>query len=88
MGISTTSVRSLARSLEKKKYLHREGKPGSSNRYHLNRLFESLEAFDEQSVRTHRAPKGDDVGRSSSRTAESSVSSSESLADIGRDIAF
>ena len=48
MGISTTSARSLARSLEKKGYLRREGQKGRTNRYHLKRLFEALEAFVEE----------------------------------------
>jgi hypothetical protein len=45
MGISTTSARALARSLEKKNYLHREGAPGRTNKYHLKRLFDALESF-------------------------------------------
>ena len=43
MGISPTATRALARSLEKKGYLHREGQPGRSNRYHFVKLFRALE---------------------------------------------
>ena len=43
MGISPTAARSLARSLEKKGYLHREGQPGRTNLYHLRKLFRALE---------------------------------------------
>ena len=43
MEISVTATRALARSLERKDYLYREGQPGRSNRYHLNKLFHALE---------------------------------------------
>lgn len=45
MGISETAARSLARSLEKKGYLHRQVQPGRSNRYHLKGLFTALETY-------------------------------------------
>jgi DNA-binding IclR family transcriptional regulator len=50
MGISTTSARALARSLENKNYLRREGTPGRTNKYHLDRLFAALESI------THAPP--------------------------------
>jgi hypothetical protein len=46
MGISVTATRSLARNLETKGYLHREGQPGRSNRYHLKKLFRALERIE------------------------------------------
>ena len=44
MGISTTAVRSHARSLEKKGFLHRLQRQGSTNEFDLTPLFVSLEA--------------------------------------------
>lgn len=57
MGISTTSARSLARSLEKKGYLRRQSQAGRTNKYHMNRLFDALEQFEEGPV---QHAKGDD----------------------------
>ena len=88
MGISTTSVRSLTHSFKKKKYLHREGIPGRSNRYHLNRLFLSLEAFDERTVRRHDAPKRVEPGRASSPEVEAPTSGPEPVAGGGRSVIF
>ena len=43
MGITATSARNHARKLEQKSYLHREKRVGTTNRFHLEPLFEALE---------------------------------------------
>ena len=43
MGVTSTSVRSHVRALEKKQLVLRESKPGSTNRFHLDGLFSQLE---------------------------------------------
>lgn len=44
MGITPTSVRNHARSLEKKGYLRREARVSKTNKFHLDGLFKALEA--------------------------------------------
>jgi hypothetical protein len=48
LGISVTAARQLARSLEKKGYLIREKKIGTTNRFHLQPLFRALEDLHEK----------------------------------------
>src|SRR5436305_4599818 len=43
MGISTTATRAHARSLEKKGYLVRQMRVGTTNRFDLTKLFQALE---------------------------------------------
>lgn len=43
MGLTPVSVRSHLRNLEKKGLIEREMQVGTTNRFHLRRLFESLE---------------------------------------------
>jgi|GEM_PF-2176408 len=43
MGLTDTSVRNLARSLEKKGYLLRHKRVGTTNHFELNPLFQALE---------------------------------------------
>lgn len=45
MGISITAARQLARRLETKGYLIREKQQGATNRFHLQPLFQALEAL-------------------------------------------
>lgn len=45
MGISVTAVRSHARSLEKKGFLQRHAQAGTTNRFHLEPLFDALESL-------------------------------------------
>lgn len=45
MGLTPTSVRNHARSLEKKGYLRREMRQAQTNRFHLDGLFKKLEEF-------------------------------------------
>jgi hypothetical protein len=45
MGISITAARQLARRLETKGYLIREKQKGATNRFHLQPLFQALEAL-------------------------------------------
>lgn len=50
MGISTTAARGHARSLERKGYLHRQMRIGTTNKFDLTKLFtalEKLQAFEE-----------------------------------------
>jgi hypothetical protein len=61
MGVSTTSARSIARSLEKKRYLHREGQAGRTNRYHLRQLFDALESFREPEPQSKTDETTDDL---------------------------
>lgn len=43
MGMTDTQVRNHARSLERKGYLQRVKRVGTTNRFHLEKLFEALE---------------------------------------------
>jgi hypothetical protein len=43
MGLTPEAARLLARSLEKKGYLHRQMRVGQTNRFHFNSLFAALE---------------------------------------------
>ncbi len=43
MGMTDTQVRNHARSLERKGYLQRVKRIGTTNRFHLEKLFEALE---------------------------------------------
>ena len=43
MGISATSVRTHLRNLERKSFLYRQKRQGTTNRFHLNGLFDALE---------------------------------------------
>lgn len=43
MGITPTSVRTHLRRLEKKGYLYRQMRTGTTNRFHLQGLFDALE---------------------------------------------
>ena len=45
MGLTTTSVRSHVRNLEKRRLVVRESKSGSTNRFHFDGLFEQLESL-------------------------------------------
>ena len=45
MGVSAQSVRTYARSLEKKKYLQREPRIGMSNKFHIHGLIAALNAI-------------------------------------------
>ena len=45
LGVSSTSVRNTARSLEAKKYLKRQMRIGSTNRFDLTPLFRALEVL-------------------------------------------
>jgi DNA-binding transcriptional MocR family regulator len=44
MGMTSTSVRNHARSLERKGYLRREPRIANTNKFHLDKLFKKLEA--------------------------------------------
>lgn len=55
LGVSTTAARGHARSLERKKYLRREKRVGTTNRFHLEPLFGALEKLRLQDERTAKA---------------------------------
>jgi hypothetical protein len=56
MGLTSTSVRSHLRSLERKGYLTREMRIGHTNRFYLDRLFVELERMMEAD-KAHKAAK-------------------------------
>ena len=55
MGITDTAVRKICRQLEKKGYLIRRARTGSTNRFRLEPLFESLEQVLEKKARRQEA---------------------------------
>lgn len=58
MGVSTKTVRRMAASLQQKKYLKREVRIGTTNRFHLQNLMTALVALRAKLPRTVRKPAG------------------------------
>lgn len=64
MGITATSVRNHARSLEQKGYLRRHVQVGTTNRFDLEPLFRALEELlAQESARVRPDPAAGDGGR-------------------------
>ncbi len=63
MGVTTTSVRNHARSLEKKGYLLRQKRVGTTNHFELNPLFLALEKLQAYEAGQRDARQADGRGR-------------------------
>ena len=59
MGLTATSVRNHARSLEKKRFLIREPRVSQTNKFHLDPLFKRLEAHVAANPKKPKEPKFD-----------------------------
>jgi len=71
MGVGVGTARAYARSLQTKKYLHREKRVQETNKFHLEPLFEALEKLmAEQKSAVNRAAKVADGTEAAESAAE------------------